>query len=195
MPLEASNTPRKKIHTRDIRCEAFQREDGLWDIEGHISDVKTYSFANRDRGGEIKAGEPLHGMILRLTIDESYMIQYSEAVTDYSPFNVCPEIASNYAKLVGVKIGTGWRKEVHRRVGGVAGCTHLTDLLAPMATTAMQAMNSGSRKDKNADSSPEDPSIKAAKQAKIINRCYALSESGEIAKEFFPENYKPAIDD
>lgn len=194
MPLRRSQ-PRKKIHTRDICCEAFQRDDGLWDIEGHISDVKTYSFANRDRGGQIVAGEPLHGMSLRLTIDESYLIHKSEAVTDYAPFNVCPEIASNYAKLAGLKIGAGWRKEVHRRVGGVDGCTHLTDLLGPMATTAMQAMSSINRPDKHADKTVEDPAIKAAKQAKIINRCYALSESGVIAKEFFPENYKPRIDD
>ena len=190
MPLKPAQRAREKIHTRTIRCEAFQREDGLWDIEGHITDVKSYDFANRDRGGWIKAGEPLHGMWLRITVDERYLIHAAEAVTDYSPFNVCPEIAINYAKLVGLKIGTGWRKEVHRRVGGVAGCTHLTDLLAPMATTALQAMNSGSRKDKNADRPPEDPSIKAAKQAKIINRCYALSESGAVAKEFFPESYK-----
>ena len=192
MPLKPATDSRKKIHTRDIRCEAFQREDGLWDIEGHMTDVKSYSFANRDRGGKIKAGEPLHGMWLRITVDESYLIHAAEAVTDYSPFNVCPEIASNYAKLVGLKIAAGWRKEVHLRVGGVEGCTHLSDLLAPMATTAMQAMNSGSRKDKKDKKPVEDPSIKAAKQAKIINRCYALSESGEVAKEFFPENYKPA---
>ena len=50
---------REHIHSRDIRCRGFRREDGLWDIEATLEDTKTYSFANRDRGG-IAAGEPIH---------------------------------------------------------------------------------------------------------------------------------------
>ena len=42
---------RELIHQRDIRCRGYQREDGLWDIEGELIDTKTYSFANRDREG------------------------------------------------------------------------------------------------------------------------------------------------
>ena len=50
MPLEKPH-PRKHIHTRDIQCLGYQRDDGLWDIEGTIMDTKTYSFDNIDRGG------------------------------------------------------------------------------------------------------------------------------------------------
>ena len=39
---------REHIHTRDIRCRGFRREDGLWDIEVTLEDTKTYSFDNRD---------------------------------------------------------------------------------------------------------------------------------------------------
>ena len=42
--------------------------------------------------------------------------------------------------LIGIKIGAGWQGEVRKRIGGALGCTHLRELLAPMATTAMQAM-------------------------------------------------------
>jgi len=49
MPLSAS-TGRKKIHRRSIECHGYQRDDGLWDIEGHLTDTKTYTFKNRDRG-------------------------------------------------------------------------------------------------------------------------------------------------
>ncbi len=197
MPLSDS-VQRRKIHTREICCEAFFREDGLWDIEGRIVDSKTYDFANRDRGGTIKAGEALHDMSLRITVDEQLQIHHAEAVTDASPFNICPEIADSYAKLVGLRIGSGWRQQLRERVGGTAGCTHLTDLLAPMATTAVQAMKSGSRKALDTQSSKRQPPKQpprrdtAAGASKIINRCYALSESGPVVREFFPKLYKGA---
>ena len=41
---------RKKIHNRSVHCEGFLREDGLWDIEGHLKDTKTYSFKSDHRG-------------------------------------------------------------------------------------------------------------------------------------------------
>ena len=57
----AEPSGRASIHSRDIRCCGFRREDGLWDIEATLEDTKTYSFANQDRGG-IAAGEPIHRM-------------------------------------------------------------------------------------------------------------------------------------
>ena len=35
MPL-SKPAPRKHIHTREIKCLGFEREDGLWDIEGRL---------------------------------------------------------------------------------------------------------------------------------------------------------------
>ena len=80
MPLSKA-AKRRHIHTRDIRCDAYQRDDGLWDIEGVITDTKSYSFDNRDRDG-VAAGEPVHQMRVRLTIDEELVVQSAEAVTE-----------------------------------------------------------------------------------------------------------------
>ena len=41
MPLSTS-APRQLMHNRAIECRGYQREDGLWDIEGHLVDTKTY---------------------------------------------------------------------------------------------------------------------------------------------------------
>ncbi len=49
MPL-TEPVPRNLIHERSIVCRGFCRDDGLWDIEGHLVDTKTYPFANRHRG-------------------------------------------------------------------------------------------------------------------------------------------------
>ena len=48
--------PRGPIHHRRIDCRGYWREDGLWDIEAHLTDVKSYPFANAWRG-EIGPGE------------------------------------------------------------------------------------------------------------------------------------------
>ena len=42
MPLPAP-APRKHLHTRTIKCEGYEREDGLYDIEAQIVDQKAYA--------------------------------------------------------------------------------------------------------------------------------------------------------
>jgi hypothetical protein len=134
MPLPSSTIQRKHVHTRRIVCEAYERTDGLWDIEANMTDTKTY---DTERG---KAGQPLHNMWVRLTLDTKFVIQGIESAMDAHPQASCPHAVNPMKDLVGVKIGAGWQGEVRQRIGGALGCTHLRELLAPMATTAMQAM-------------------------------------------------------
>ena len=81
MPLSAP-APRQLLHQRIVQCSGYRREDGLWDIEGRMVDTKTYPFPNEDRGGAIQAGEPLHDMWIRLTVDDQFQIHDVEARTD-----------------------------------------------------------------------------------------------------------------
>ena len=57
MPLPDPTSERTLLHTRTITCEGYARDDGLWDIDGWMTDVKTYDAPNQDRNG-IPAGEP-----------------------------------------------------------------------------------------------------------------------------------------
>ena len=141
MPL-SNPAPRKLMHTRAIECKGYEREDGLWDIEGHLVDTKAYVHSRRG-GGERQPGEPVHNMWLRLTIDLDLTIHDAEAVTDAGPYAHCGNIAPNFKSLAGVKIGRGWRREIATRLGGVKGCTHLVELLGPLGTTAYQATGRG----------------------------------------------------
>ena len=43
MPLSAA-ADREHIHTRNVECRGYRRTDGLWDVEGHLTDVKAYPF-------------------------------------------------------------------------------------------------------------------------------------------------------
>ena len=115
MPL-SSAAAREHLHTRTITCKGYRRKDGLWDIEAHMTDIKTYSFDNRDRGA-IQAGEPVHEMWVRLTLDLDFRIHDLEAVTDLSPFHICKEAAEGMRRLIGLQIGPGWRRKVHDLVG------------------------------------------------------------------------------
>jgi len=117
----------------------YRREDGLFDVEGHLQDTKTYAFENDDRG-RIEPGEELHGMWIRLTITDRLEIVAAEAVSDFTPYAVCPQAAPNFAALAGLKIGPGFNRAVHERVGGVLGCTHLREMLGQMATVAYQTL-------------------------------------------------------
>lgn len=60
MPLSPP-AAREHIHTRRVECQGFRRADGLWDIEGHLTDVKTYSFHNDDRG-TMEPGDPIRNV-------------------------------------------------------------------------------------------------------------------------------------
>ena len=138
MPL-STPAARAPLHFRDIALRGYRREDGLFDIEAQLRDTKSYAFENGDRG-TIAVGEPLHGMWLRLTVDEALVIVAAEAVSDHTPYAVCPDAAPNFARLAGLTIGPGFSRAVAERVGGTAGCTHLRELLAQMATVAYQTL-------------------------------------------------------
>ena len=138
MPL-SEPVKRWHLHTRTVTIEGFAREDGLWDIEGRMTDVKTYGFPNEDRG-RIEAGEPLHDMRVRLAIDADMRVHAVEASTEASPFRICPEIAPNYRKLEGAVIGPGWRARIREVADGRDGCTHISELLVAMATAAFQTL-------------------------------------------------------
>lgn len=175
MPLSPP-APREHLHNRDIDLKGYRREDGMWDIEAHLTDTKTYGFPNRDRG-TIEAGEPIHGMWLRLTVDDQMAIHDAEAATDHGPFRICGDITPAFRKLIGLTIGPGWTREVRKRVGGVHGCTHLFELLGPIATVAYQT--------RVRQTNQRDP----GKKPGHLDSCHALATDGPVVKQHFPEFY------
>src|SRR5215470_365072 len=153
MPLSAP-APREHLHTRQVECRGYLRADGLWDVEGHMTDVKTYSFPSDERG-TVEAGTPVHDMWIRITLDDDLVIRAIEAVTDGSPYRMCPAITPNFQRLVGLAIKPGFLPKVKQLLGGVEGCTHLVELMGPIATTAFQTFTARYRKKKRAQEAAE----------------------------------------
>ena len=167
------------MHTRAIECKGYEREDGLWDIEAHLVDTKTYAHTRRDGGRARQPGEPVHDMWLRLTIDLDMLIHDAEAVTDQGPYPHCGDITPNFKSLVGVKIGAGWRTEIAARVGGIKGCTHLVELLGPLGTTAFQA--TGRAREARTTGQA------VTKKPYQLNACHVYSDDSAAVLERWPQ--------
>ena len=180
MPLSPS-VDRQPLHRRSIDLRGYRRADGLFDVEAHLADTKTYVFGTQDRPA-IPPGEPLHDMWLRLTVDATMTIVGCEASTDFSPYRMCPEVTPNYARLAGVRIGAGFRRAVAERLGGAEGCTHLRELLAQMATVAFQTL-AGERR----ASAAEDPDARARQRRAMLGSCYAYAPDSPVSLRRWPE--------
>ena len=187
MPLPAP-TPREKLHNRSIVCEGFRRADGLWDIEACMIDTKTYAYHNRDRG-EVKAGEPVHEMWLRLTLDLDMTIIQAHAEMEYSPFNLCRGARGVMKELEGLQIKSGWLRQARARIGRRESCTHLFELLGPLSTTAYQTMHTALEKRRTGGAPrPGAPDAKR-ERPRIIDQCYSLASDSPIVKLEWPEFY------
>jgi hypothetical protein len=191
MPLSAP-VERQPLHTRRYEFNGYERSDGLWDIEGWMTDVKAYAFDNQHRG-RIEPGVPLHEMRLRLTLDDTFLVRDIEAVTEAGPFAVCPDITPNYQRMVGVRIGQGWRQELKKRLGGIEGCTHLTEMLGAMATVAFQTIYPvlSKRRAAQADSLGTEGSTR---RSPLIDSCHAFRADGEVVRSVWPTFFTEKTD-
>lgn len=137
MPLPASPN-RTELHLRSIEMRGYRRDDGLFEIDGRVIDTKSHPI--RIDGRERAPGEAIHDMWIRLVVDEALVVRDLYAVTDASPFGVCREAVAPMQAIVGERIRPGWSMMVKGKLGGAVGCTHLMELLMPMATAAYQSL-------------------------------------------------------
>ena len=173
--------PRTKRHIRALEMTGYQREDGLWDIEGHLRDEKGYDFESEWRG-KVQAGQPVHDMWIRLTVDETLLVKNVEAAIDTGPHVICPDIAPNFKVLEGIRIAPGWYNNVKRLLGGARGCVHLAEMLGPMGTVAYQTLGA-SRVSDNQDKAMGRNRNKPAR----IDTCHVFKSDGEMVKKRWPE--------
>lgn len=178
MPLSPPDISRKPLHTRSIRVQAYARDDGLWDIEAELIDVKSYDFAKQD-GSVFPAGRPIHHMHLRITIDEDYNIVAAQAAYDAAPYEQhCTSIEEAYQDLVGMNLLKGFRQRVKARFGRVEGCTHMTELSQVLPTAAVQSMSSRRRENPDAEQRPFQ-----------LDGCHALNVEGPVVLKYYPKWY------
>jgi hypothetical protein len=176
MPLP-SPAPRHEAHLRDIRMTGFCRDDGLFDLEGRLTDRKTEPL-------QIKAGSlvpplvPIHDMTVRLTIDIDYRVREAVASSDATPYAACPDAADSLQRVIGLDMSSGWVREVRARLAGVQGCTHLIEILVCLGTVAFQALVPYRR----AYPVPAD----AQGRPRQIDTCRAFAGDGAVVAMLWP---------
>ncbi len=178
MPLPVTEVERELTHTRRIRFEGYKRADGLWDLEAHLTDIKNHDY--RLKTGVRRAGQPIHGMWVRVTIDPHYNIVSANASSDDVPYpGGCEPAAANYGKLVGLNLLKGFRKRLAEIFGGVKGCTHMTEMLAGLPTAAIQTF-AGEREEESAD----------GRKPFQLDQCQALETTSETVMKWYPKWYR-----
>ncbi len=177
MPLPKP-APRKMHHLRDIALRGYEREDGLMDVDVHLTDSKTYNGFSYEHGC-VPAGQAIHDMWLRLTVDANLTIVDCVASMDATPHSICDGAAPNYGRLVGLNIAKGFLKVAAERVGGNQGCTHLREILQQVATVVFQTMISVRRQDQEGVKPSSTVGLSA-----MLNSCHAFDEKGPVVAAF-----------
>jgi hypothetical protein len=182
MPL---NPPaeRREVHHRVIDMKAYAREDGLFDIEARLIDRKPFPFQRTAAPEPWPAGSALHDLTIRMTVDDQYVVCQMAAASDVTPFGICKETESTLSVLVGERIASGWAQKVKERLRGTAGCTHLMEMLIPMATTAIQGVRGLYPERRRAVGANGEPLS--------LDSCYAYARHRDVVKMAWPEHYRP----
>ncbi|MEP6607800.1 MAG: DUF2889 domain-containing protein [Burkholderiaceae bacterium] len=174
---------RRHVHTRSIKVDAYAREDGLWDLEAVLTDTKARDFVLAT--GLRPAGEPVHDMLLTVTIDAQFNVLAAEVNSRAVPYpQHCGTIAPEYSKLIGLNLLQNFRKSAAARLGGVKGCTHLTELSGVLPTVAIQAFAG------EVFRSHETPSDAGEARPAQLDRCHALRLDGPAVAQFYPRWYR-----
>ena len=165
---------RELVHQRQIKLNGFVRDDSLFDIEAELTDHKTYPFPS-DFRGEVTPDLPVHHMIVRITITKERIITAAEAITITGPYAVCPKANEIFNELVGLQIGPGWRRRVQAKIGGRHGCTHITELLGPVATVAYQTLYGHEARERRKNTQFNDAD-KKSERSHLRNSCVGYNE-------------------
>jgi Protein of unknown function (DUF2889) len=187
MTLPAAAPHRQLKHRRQIDVQVFARGDGFWEVDALLTDTKT-----RDAklgSGLRAAGTPIHEMLLRLVVDERLVIHEAGSETRWMPYTPqCAEHGDAYQRLVGLSLARGFRKNLLERLGGVQGCTHLTELAQVLPTAVIQAF-AGEVIDTKGEGDVRPYQI---------DRCHALRSDGAVVQTFYPRWVRhaavPALD-
>jgi len=189
----ANGTGRRLMHTRSVECNGYLRDDGLWEVEARLVDTKPFTQAADRYREELKPGDPVHDIRLRLAVDDRMTIHEAEATMRATPYPTCIEVEPVLDRLVGENIGKGWREVFRRKIGRFESCTHLSELFGPAVTTLFQTMSYG--RDPEGRDTLENQQI-SGQRPFFIGGCHSWRTDGPIVADKFPQfATKPAARD
>lgn len=183
MPLPETG-PREALHLRRIEMRGYARPDGLYDLDGRLYDAKPVPFQLFARDDTLPPHAPLHDIGVRLTFDLDFNVRDAIAVSDATPYPICPEAAASVAKVIGLRIAAGWRMEILRRLGRTEACAHIVELLVTMGAAALQSLTLPRR--------PLGEAVNADGLPRRVDSCYAFERGRGVIARVWPELARPA---
>lgn len=178
MPLPEPKVQRSLAHTRRIEVQGFLREDGHFELDARLSDLKDMDYPLSS--GLRKRGDPVHDLFVRVTIDRHFNILDAEACSEWVPYpGACDAIGPAYRQLIGLNLVRGFRKTVGEMFADVRGCSHLTELLLSLPTAAIQTFATFRRDN---DEGAEKPFQ--------LDRCHALETTSETVMRYYSRWYR-----
>jgi hypothetical protein len=180
MTLPPAAARRQLKHRRQFDVQVFARDDGLWEVDARLVDTKT---RDAQLAGDLRpAGTPIHEMLLRLVVDRALNIIDAGSQTLWMPYTgECDAHGDAYRRLIGLNLAQGFRAALRERLGGVLGCTHITELAQVLPTAMIQAF-AGEVIDTRGHSGDKPFQI---------DRCHALRSDGPAVREHYPRWYRP----
>jgi len=181
-----TSTPvtREQLHVRHIEMSGWRRSDGLFEIEGRVTDQKPFDFRPISGDRVVAAQDFLHNLGVRLVFDADRVIREVHTFSDAYPYEECSGGGASLQALVGLHIGAGWSSEVRKRLPPSDTCTHLREILLPLASAVFQTLGPFAFQD----------AVDAQGKPPLIDSCHAYGASRKIVLQRWPAYHKPKVD-
>lgn len=165
---------KERIHSRTITVNSYEIDDSSLLVEGELLDERFFPSYYYSRNEFLDPG-PVHDIRVEMKVAlPSMEITEARASMRKIPIGECLGVESSAGKIVGLRIRPGFTGALKKRLGGIAGCLHMTTLIYHMGAAAVQGMwASLSRKRDGGGTRPldYDPEI-------LRNSCWLWREDG-----------------
>lgn len=184
MTVDAHEAAAEVLHFRSIEMQGSRRADGLFAVEGRLTDRKTHAFGPNVVGRLVQPMQPMHLMGVRIVFDDTLSVVEIGTFTEMAPYPACGDGGAALQSLVGLRMTSGWGKEVRGRLDGARSCTHLRELLVPLATVAFQTLSElRIERWRQSGTTPV---------AARVDSCYAWAADGDVVQRHLRALGRPA---
>ena len=125
----------------------------------------------------------LASLAIRYPFTLQYALEIVDAETRQMPYpGLCDQHGNAYGRLVGLNLLKGFRAAVKERLGGVQGCTHISEMGQLLPTAVIQAFVG--------EVTDARESADTGRRPFQIDGCHALRADGEAVRTHYPRWYR-----
>jgi len=184
-PLFSNGAELKELHHRNIDFRGYMRSDGYFQVRARLADERPVGSLQPESSPSTNETEKIHALGVDIIFDAQMIVRAVRTWSATYPYKECPSGGNALQAIIGLRIGAGWSSEVRKRLPGAGVCTHLKEILIPMASAAYQTMTFQRLRQPDVLNESGRP-IK-------IDSCYAYRASGELVQKRWPQFHNPEV--